>query len=67
MKNSKDHPEKPNEKLGLRKVQRVYPIAPTFDETDALLTDGLHSANEIVSEARQDAEPNAGAAEIGPS
>ena len=34
-------------RLELKAVQRVFKLAPTFEATDALLADGLHSAQQI--------------------
>ena len=34
-------------RLEVKAVQRVFKLAPTFDATDALLADGLHSAQQI--------------------
>jgi len=34
-------------RLELKAVQRVFKLAPTFDATDVLLTDGLHSAQMV--------------------
>lgn len=36
-----------NFRLELKAVQRVFKLAPTFAATDALLADGLHSAQQI--------------------
>ncbi|MBC7900712.1 MAG: hypothetical protein H7070_11745, partial [Saprospiraceae bacterium] len=34
-------------KLEVKAVQRVFKLAPTFEETDALLADDLHSAQQV--------------------
>jgi hypothetical protein len=37
----------PNFRHELKAVQRVFKLAPTFEATDALLADGVHSARQI--------------------
>ncbi|MDY7791695.1 neuraminidase-like domain-containing protein [Burkholderia ubonensis] len=37
----------PSFRVELKAVQRVFKLAPTFDATDALLSDGLHSAQMV--------------------
>jgi hypothetical protein len=41
-------------KLELKAVQRVFKVAPTFEATDTLLADGLHSAQQIYRKGKSE-------------